>query len=301
MTGRPQASRTIVTALLLLSLAVPAISQEAPKAGGPPYRVGGEISRPEIVSSTRPIYTELARRARVTGTVIVEAVIDEKGNVTDARVLKGLPMGLSDAALDAIKTWKFKPATREGQPVAVYYVLTTNFQVQGSPFGAGPIFAKFLEQNPEFAADLRDGRYEEAAALLDRSAAERAADPVVFLARVFLLLERGRLEEAWQRARDVNGPERYESLAGVGAFAWKQGLDRGLDAKTRAEKIEMGLQAEAAAMAENPEGVEAIRFKSWLVQAKADMTIDPKERQALSEEAEQLRKQVLELQNARRQ
>jgi len=301
MTGKLHASRSILTAFFLLGLAVPAIPQEAPKvAGGPPYRVGGEVTRPEIVSSTRPVYTELARRARVTGTVIVEAIIDEHGDVKDARVLKGLPMGLDQAALDAIRTWKFKPATREGQPVAVYYVLTTNFQVQGSPFGGGPIFAKFLEQNPEFEADLRGGRYEEAAALLDRSATERAADPVIFLARVFLLLERGRLEEAWQRARDVNGPERYESLAGVGAFAWKQGLDRGLDAKTRAEKIELGLQAEAAAMAENPDGVDAIRFKSWLIQAKADMTLDPKERQELAGEAEQLRKQALELQNAHR-
>jgi TonB family protein len=46
------------------------------------------------------------------------------------RVLKGLPMGLDHAAVDAVQKWKFKPATLEGRPVKVYYVLTVNFQVQ---------------------------------------------------------------------------------------------------------------------------------------------------------------------------
>src|SRR5881394_3020891 len=105
MTDRFQASRTILTALVLLGLAVPATSQEGPKTGGPPFRVGGEVSRPEILSSTRPVYTELARRAHVVGTVIVEAIIDEQGNVTATKVLKGLPMGLDRAAVDAVKTW----------------------------------------------------------------------------------------------------------------------------------------------------------------------------------------------------
>jgi TonB family protein len=297
MTDRPQASRTILTALVLLSLAVPAIPQETAKTGGPPYRVGEGISRPEILSSTRPIYTELARRARVTGTVIVEAIIDEQGNVTDARVLKGLPMGLSQAALDAIKSWKFKPAMRDGQPVRVYYVLTVNFQVDGEPF-SGPIFRKFLDQNPEFAAHLRDSRYQEAAALLDSLATERPTEPAIPLARIYLLLKQGHLQEAWRKALAVNGLSRYESLFSVGAFAWGRAMDSRQDAQRRAEEIELGLQAEAAAMAENPEGVDAIRYKSWLIQAKADMTLDPQERQALAGEAEQLRKQAAELQNA---
>jgi protein TonB len=62
--------------------------------------------------------------------VIVEAIIDEKGNVTNARVLKGQPMGLDKAAIDAVTRWKFKPATLQGRPVKVYYSLTVNFQVQ---------------------------------------------------------------------------------------------------------------------------------------------------------------------------
>jgi periplasmic protein TonB len=59
--------------------------------------------------------------------VIIEAIIDQNGNVTDARVLKGLPMGLDDAALSAVKRWKFLPGTLNGTPVPVYYNLTVIF------------------------------------------------------------------------------------------------------------------------------------------------------------------------------
>jgi TonB family protein len=301
MTSRFQTFRATLTALVLLGLAVPAISQKAPQTEGPPYRVGGEVSRPEVISSTRPVYTELARRARVTGIVVVEAIIDEHGDITNARVLKGLPMGLDQAAVDAIKEWTFKPATLGGKPVPVYYVLTVNFQVDGAPFGSGPIFSKFLEQNPEFAAHLQAKRHQEAAALLDRQVTERPADPGISYARIYLLLDQGQLQEAWQKALDDHGPERYESLASVGAFAWKRAGDKARPGEKRAEEIELGLQAEAAAMAENPEGVDAIRFKSWLIQAKADLALDPQERKALADEAEQLRKQAAERQNARRE
>jgi TonB family protein len=299
MPDRFRASRRTLTAIALLVLlgqAVPAISQEAPRAAGPPYRVGGDVSRPELISSTKPVYTELARKSRVSGTVIVEAVIDEQGDITDARVLKGLPMGLDQAALDAIKTWKFKPATREGHPVSVYYVLTVNFQVDDSPFGYGPTFTKFLAQNPEFAAHLRAKEYQEAAELLDRWDAERPADPAIPLARIYLLLEQGQLQEAWQKALDDHGPERYESLCGVGAFALNQ-ASKGPEG--RAETIELGLQAETAAMAAQPDGVEAIRYKFFLLHSKAELTSDPAERQQLNEEADRLRKQGAELQKAR--
>jgi TonB family protein len=92
-----------------------------------PLRVGGAVTRPEIINQIRPIYTPLARRARVTGKVIVEAMIDIDGNVSRVRVLRGLPMGLNSAAVDAVQKWKFKPATLEGKAVKVNYVLTVNF------------------------------------------------------------------------------------------------------------------------------------------------------------------------------
>ena len=98
--------------------------------GDTPVRVGGNVKAPVAVTRVDPIYTEAARRARIQGFVVIEAVIDRQGNVTEARVLKPLPLGLDLAALEAVKRWKFRPGTLNGQPVPVYYNLTVNFQLQ---------------------------------------------------------------------------------------------------------------------------------------------------------------------------
>jgi len=95
-----------------------------------PILVGGDVKPPERVYSPQPAYTEIARKARIQGVVIVQAIIDKQGNVTNVKVLKGLPMGLEEAAVEAMKQWKFKPATLNGRPVTVYYNLTVNFKLQ---------------------------------------------------------------------------------------------------------------------------------------------------------------------------
>jgi TonB family protein len=96
-----------------------------------PIHVGGDMNPPEKISAPQPQYTEIARKARIQGVVIVQAIIDKTGAVTSVKLLKGLPMGLDQAALDAIKRWQFKPATlSDGRPVSVYYTLTVNFQLQ---------------------------------------------------------------------------------------------------------------------------------------------------------------------------
>jgi protein TonB len=94
-----------------------------------PLRVGGEVAPPQLITRVQPEYTEAARQARISGIVIIEAIIDEEGRVVETRVLKGLPMGLDKAATDAISQWRFRPATRNGEPVAVYFILTVNFRV----------------------------------------------------------------------------------------------------------------------------------------------------------------------------
>lgn len=98
--------------------------------GTSPVRVGGNVKAPIVIEPRAdPKYTEIARRARIEGLVIIEAVIDRDGNVTEARILKGLPMGLDQEALSAIRRWKFRPGTLNGQPVPVYYNLTVNFRL----------------------------------------------------------------------------------------------------------------------------------------------------------------------------
>ena len=102
----------------------------AQPADDEPILVGGAVKKPEILVKTQPRYTELARRANIEGFVSLKAVIDERGYVTNLEVLKDLPMGLDKAAVDAVRTWRFKPATLHGRPVKVYYNLTVHFTIQ---------------------------------------------------------------------------------------------------------------------------------------------------------------------------
>lgn len=95
-----------------------------------PLRLTAAITPPVAIYKVQPRYTESARRSNTQGVVVVEAVIDEQGRVTDVRVLRGLPMGLDRAALEAIQQWKFRPAMMQDRPVKVYFTLTANFTLQ---------------------------------------------------------------------------------------------------------------------------------------------------------------------------
>jgi protein TonB len=101
----------------------------APVAPSGPMRVGGDVKAPVVTNRVDPDYTEPARRARVQGVVIVEAIIDKNGNVDQVKVIRGLPMGLSESAATAVRRWKFKPGTLGGQPVDVIFNLTVVFRL----------------------------------------------------------------------------------------------------------------------------------------------------------------------------
>ena len=105
----------------------------APLDGNIPLRVGGDVKAPILVNRVEPIYTDEARKARISGIVIVEAIIDTNGRVRDVRILKPLPFGLDQAAVDAVKQWEFKPGTLNGVPVSVIFNLTVNFKLAEPP------------------------------------------------------------------------------------------------------------------------------------------------------------------------
>ena len=100
-----------------------------PVASTAPLRVGGDVKAPVTIRRTDPQYTEAARHAHVTGVVILEAVIDRSGNVDRVKIVRGLPMGLGEEAVAAVRRWKFKPGTLNGQPVDVIFNLTVVFQL----------------------------------------------------------------------------------------------------------------------------------------------------------------------------
>jgi protein TonB len=98
--------------------------------GTGPRRVGGNVKPPTVVYRVEPDYTEEARKSRLQGIVIIEAIIDTQGNVTEARVLKGLAGGLDASALAAVRQWKFRPGTLDGKAVPVIFDLMVRFRLQ---------------------------------------------------------------------------------------------------------------------------------------------------------------------------
>ena len=94
-----------------------------------PLRVGGDVKAPIVEHRAEPVYTDMARKTKVTGIVIVEAIINKDGSVEQVKVIKGLPMGLSESAIEAVKQWKFKPGTLNGEPVEVIFNLTVTFKL----------------------------------------------------------------------------------------------------------------------------------------------------------------------------
>jgi protein TonB len=81
---------------------------------------------PRQTYSIDPEYPELARQAHISGTIVVDAVIDERGNVVQARVVSGHPL-LIAAALRAVQQWKYEPTSLNGQPISVELQVEVHF------------------------------------------------------------------------------------------------------------------------------------------------------------------------------
>ena len=90
---------------------------------GAPVRVGKEISAPEVLHRVEPVYPKDAVAARVEGVVVVEATVDEQGNVIAVKVLRSIG-SLDQAAIDAVSQWRYSPLRVNNQPAQ--FVLTVN-------------------------------------------------------------------------------------------------------------------------------------------------------------------------------
>lgn len=93
-----------------------------------PIRVGGLIQAPRKLSTVAPVYPPIARSAHVEGLVILEAIIGEDGQVRDVRALKTNPL-LEQAAVDAVRQWRFTPTLLNGEPVSVVMTVTVMFSL----------------------------------------------------------------------------------------------------------------------------------------------------------------------------
>lgn len=97
--------------------------------GGGAYRVGGGVSAPRVTFSPDPEYSEEARKAKYQGTVVLWVVIGPDGRPHEIRVQRSLGLGLDEKALEAVRQWKFEPARKDGQPVAVQINVEVNFRL----------------------------------------------------------------------------------------------------------------------------------------------------------------------------
>jgi TonB family protein len=88
------------------------------------------VKPPKPVYSPEPDFSEEARHARYQGIVMMHIVIDTSGNVTDIRIDRVLGKGLDENAVNAVKKWKFSPATRDGQPVSVSMMTEISFNLR---------------------------------------------------------------------------------------------------------------------------------------------------------------------------
>jgi len=91
-----------------------------------PIRVGGDVQEPKIVNLVPPVYPALASKARVSGTVVLEATLTAEGTVEEIRVISGHPL-LVNAAIDAVKQWRYEPTYLNNQPVAVILTAVVTF------------------------------------------------------------------------------------------------------------------------------------------------------------------------------
>ena len=94
-----------------------------------PVRLHSGMQTPRKIVDVMPVYPPVARSARVEGVVILEAVIDAAGRVETVRVLRSIPL-LDQAAVDAVKQWRFTPTLLNGLPVPIVMTVTVNFKIE---------------------------------------------------------------------------------------------------------------------------------------------------------------------------
>jgi protein TonB len=98
--------------------------------GGGPFRPGSGILPPRLLREVKATYTDEARRQGIRGEVLLEIVVLRDGRVGDVTILRGLPAGLDDRAVAAVRQWQFAPATRRGDVVDVVVQVAVEFTLR---------------------------------------------------------------------------------------------------------------------------------------------------------------------------
>lgn len=120
----------IATGVVPAQISAPPNLVERPSAPAIPLqvRIGGKVQAAKLISQVMPVYPPLARQARISGTVRLEAVIGRDGRIKSLRVAAGHPW-LVQAALEAVRQWIYQPTLLNGEPVEVLTQIEVNFKM----------------------------------------------------------------------------------------------------------------------------------------------------------------------------
>jgi len=93
-----------------------------------PITVGGDVKPARLLSSVAPAYPQMARNQRISGSVVLDALIDGNGRVSAMKIISGSPL-LHQAAMDAVRQWKYQPAMLNGQATSMHLTVTVQFKL----------------------------------------------------------------------------------------------------------------------------------------------------------------------------
>jgi len=108
-----------------------------------------DINNPKLIKKVEPVYPEEARKAGTEGLVVLEATIDTEGNVSKVEVLKGEHESLNNAAVEAVKHWKYDPVILKGKPIPVKFTVTVKFSLKDKEEGTRKPAERSDHQGPK--------------------------------------------------------------------------------------------------------------------------------------------------------
>jgi len=117
----------LIVVLFMLLVSPLCIAENKAQAVEQAIALTSDITPPQLIEVATPDYTPEGRKNKIEGSVTMAIVIDKKGDVIDAQLVKGLGYGLDENAIVAVKVWKYRPAERNGEPVAVKMEVTVDY------------------------------------------------------------------------------------------------------------------------------------------------------------------------------